>query len=249
MGQALSIPEPGTRLPDERTPERVRRLLGRRVDFQRMDFGSRQHQAYRDLAQQLQASRLDLLTNLRQQVSASAVVASQVADAWRQAGGTPADVDTLAGGTAKLATDSQAAGKISDLNAINQKIQALVVALQAGLTQQRQDNATQATHAAEELPLATSDPTATHKRADDLRDDALATADAATHYNIGGTDRLTARITRDAAGADAATTPATLAGAIGWLRTDTDRLQSAMAPGMPDNTLYVSTAPQEMRSF
>src|SRR5258708_34373519 len=146
MGQALSIPEPGTRLPDERTPERVRRLLGRRVDFQRMDFWSRQQQAYRDRAQQLQASRLDLLTNLRQQVSASVTVASQLADAWRQAGGTPADVDTLAGGTAKLATDSQAVRKVSELNAIKQKIDALVVALQAGPTQQRPDNATPAAH-------------------------------------------------------------------------------------------------------
>ncbi|HXA41518.1 MAG TPA: L,D-transpeptidase [Candidatus Solibacter sp.] len=327
MGQALSIPEPGTRLPDERTPERVRRLLSRRVvvrmvltamivaglvfaflyqtqteverlgvvsaaqgealaayqadandgmtasqlsadkrsldqlnsaatplrfflvDFQRMDFWSRQQRAYRDLAQQLQASRADLLTKLRQQVSASVAVASQVADAWRQAGGTPADVDTLAGGTDKLAADSQVAGKVSELNAINQKIEALVIALQAGLAQQNKDNATQATHAAEELPLATSDLTAAHKRADDLRDDALGTADAATHYNIGGADRLTARITRDAASADAATTPAALAAAIGWLRTDTDRLQSAMAAGMPDKAIYVSTARQEMRSF
>jgi lipoprotein-anchoring transpeptidase ErfK/SrfK len=40
-----------------------------------------------------------------------------------------------------------------------------------------------------------------------------------------------------------------MAAAIGWLRTDTDRLQSVMAAGMPEKAIYVSTARQEMRSF
>ncbi len=219
------------------------------VDFQRMDFWTRQRHAYLALAQDLEASRLYLLTNLHEQVSANAIVASQVAEAWRQAGGTSADVDTIASGIARLATDSQAARTVPQLNAINQKIQGLVAALRAGLVQQREDNARQALHSAEELALATSDVTAAHKRADDLRDDALGTADAAAHYKAAGADRLTVRITHDAAQADAATTPAALAAAIGWLRSDTDRLQSVMAAGMPDKAIYVSTARQEMRSF
>ena len=218
-------------------------------DFQRMDFWAGQSLSYEQLARHLQAGRASLVNNLQEQVAASAVVASQLGDSWRQAGGTPADVDTLVGGIAKLAADGQTARTLTALNTLEAKVRGLVEALRAGLAQQLQDNATQAVHSAEELPLATSDATAAHKRADDLRDDALGTAEAAAHYNIAGADRLVSRITLHTTQADAATTPAALAAAIGWIRTDGDRLQAAMVAGMPEKAIYVSTGRQEMRSF
>src|SRR5258708_36517910 len=91
------------------TPPPARFFL---LDFQRMDFWTRQRHAYLALAQDLEASRLYLLTNLHEQVSANAIVASQVAEAWRQAGGTPADGDALATGTGRTSPPCQAAPAI-----------------------------------------------------------------------------------------------------------------------------------------
>jgi len=232
------------RLNSQATPARL--FL---FDFQRMDFWSRQRQSYLDLSRHLTTIRETLVADLQQQIAASAAAAAVGADAWRQAGGIAADVDTLAGGAAKLGSDSQTVTIIPDLNKMGTTIKDLVAALQAGLAQQQADIQAQVKHAAEELPLATSDIGAAHKRADTLRVDGLGTADAASHYHIARADRLIARITQHSAEADAATTPAALAAAIGWLRSDTDRLQAAMVAGMPGKAIYVSVARQELRVY
>lgn len=214
-----------------------------------MDFWSQQRQSYLDLSRHLTTSRETLVADLKQQNAAAAAAAAVGADAWRQAGGTAADVDTLASGAAKLGSDSQTVTTVPDLNKMEATIKDLVAALQAGLAQQQADNQAQVKPAAEELPLATSDVAASHQRADTLFDDGLGTADAASHYHIAGADRLIARITQHSAEADAATTPAALARAIGWLRSDTNRLQAAMVAGMPDKAIYVSVARQELRAY
>jgi lipoprotein-anchoring transpeptidase ErfK/SrfK len=189
------------------------------------------------------------VADLQQRIAAASATAAAAADAWRQAGGTAADVDTLAGGAAKLGSESSGVVSITHLNKTVAAINELVAALQAGLAQQQADNAAEVKHAAEELPLATSDIATEHKRADTLRDDGLGTADAAGHYHVAGTDRLITRITGHTAAADAATTPAALAEAVGWLRSDTDRLQAVMVAGMPDKAIYVSVARQELRAY
>jgi lipoprotein-anchoring transpeptidase ErfK/SrfK len=218
-------------------------------DFQRMDFWSRQREAYLDLSRHLTTSRETLVADLQQQVLASAAAAAVAADGWRQVGGTAEEVDTLAGGAAKLGSDGRTVTTIPDLSKMEVTINKLVSALQTGRDQQLADNQAQVKHAAEELPLATSDIAATHQRADNLRVDALGNADAASHYHIAGTDRSIARIIQHTAQADAATTPEALAGAIGWLRSDTDRLQLAMVAGMPDKAIYVSVGRQELRAY
>jgi lipoprotein-anchoring transpeptidase ErfK/SrfK len=218
-------------------------------DSERMDFWSRQRLSYLDLSRHLTTSRETLVADLQQQVADSAAAAATAADAWRKAGGAAADIDTLAGGAAKLGSDGRTATIIPDLNKIETSLSGLVTALQTGHDNQVADNQAQVRHAAEELPLATSDLAAAHKRADTLRDDALSTADAAAHYHLVGTDRLVARIVQHTADADGATTADALAGAVGWLRSDTDRLQAVMVAEMPDKAIYVSVARQELRAF
>jgi lipoprotein-anchoring transpeptidase ErfK/SrfK len=218
-------------------------------DSERMDFWSRQRLSYMDLSRHLTTSRETLVADLQQQVADSAAAAATAADAWRKAGGAAADIDTLAGGAAKLGSDGRTATIIPDLNKIETSLSGLVTALQTGHDNQVADNQAQVRHAAEELPLATSDLAAAHKRADTLRDDALSTADAAAHYHLVGTDRLVARIVQHTADADGATTADALAGAVGWLRSDTDRLQAVMVAEMPDKAIYVSVARQELRAF
>jgi lipoprotein-anchoring transpeptidase ErfK/SrfK len=232
------------RLNSEPTPARL--FL---YDVQRMDFWSRHREAYLDLSRHLTTSRETVVADLQQQIAAAAAAAAVAADGWRNVGGAAADVDTLAGGAAKLGSDSRMVTTITDLSKMEATITRLVSALQAGRDQQLADNQAQAKHAAEELPLATSDVAAAHKRADSLRDDGLGNADAAGHYHIAGTDRVIARITEHTAEADAATTPAALAAAIGWLRSDTDRLQLSMVAGMPDKAIYVSVGRQELRAY
>jgi lipoprotein-anchoring transpeptidase ErfK/SrfK len=232
------------RLNSQATPARLFLL-----DFDRMDFWSRQRVSYLDLSRHITTSRETAIADLKQQIATAAAAAATSADAWRQAGGTGADVDTLASGAAKLGSDSQTATTVPALDKMAASIKDLAAALQTGLAQQLADNQAQVKHAAEELPATTSDIAAAHKRADTLRDEALGNADAASHYHIVGADRLIARLTQHSAEATAATTPAALAEALGWVRSDSDRLQSVMVAGMPAKAIYVSVTRQELRAY
>ena len=115
------------RLNREPTPARL--FL---YDFQRMDFWSRQREAYLDLSRHLTTSRETLVADLQQQVAASAAAAEVAADGWRRVGGALEDVDSLASDAAKLGSDSRIVTNISDLDKMEATISRLVSALQAG---------------------------------------------------------------------------------------------------------------------